>query len=385
MKMGQRAIVLGFLLAAGQNSSYGQDQTWADALDTRIDETYADPKYRGFDFWIGEWHMKWRSRLAGELYHQKDGSWTHQRVFPILGGKAIVELAWDRDKPGEASQRGFSIRYFDQERQRWVMAQNWPSQSNTGLAFLDQLIGDEHLGRMTVYSVSPRRASDGTIINDHRRYNFTDIREGVSFRWDGSNTSDKGATWTTWSIVDALRQRDLDPYGAAGTSLPGVHNKLLCTSEPHGAANFLEGNWQGTVRDASGERSARLTAGLLLDGCGVAASLQTEEVRTFMTFGFADRFKNWVIFKLDDQPGTAHKYYVSKTMGTGATFVRSSALEIKDEFTPYYNPAHFEPEGALSRMVWTQLDKTTIAFRDEHRSAADTEWQVAREYKLSRQ
>lgn len=370
----------GFL--AGSNA---QERSWADALDARITERYADPKYRGFDFWIGEWHMNWRSQPAGEFYHQKEGTWTHQRVFPILGGKAIIELAWDRDKPEEASQRGYSIRYFDEARLRWVMAQNWPGQSNNGLAFLDQLIGNEHLGRMTVYSVSPRRLLDGTIANEHRRYNFTDIREGKSFRWDGSNTKDKGATWTTWTVIDALRQRDLDPYGAAGTSFPGVHNKLLCTSKPHGEFNGLEGVWQGTVKDADGESPAILSAGLLEDGCGVAASLEASGTRTFMTFGYADRFKNWVIFRLNDQPGTAHSYYVSKTAGDNAAFLHASALEIKDEFTPYYDQTHFEPAGALSRMVWTQMDAKNLVFQDQARHAVGEKWQMVKDYKFVRQ
>lgn len=371
------------LLVLG-NGATAQERSWADALGTQVTQPYSDPKHRGFDFWIGEWNMNWRSRLEGELRHQPKGSWTHQRVFPILGGKAIVELAWDRDAPETASQRGFSIRYFDEARERWVMAQNWPSQSNQGLAFLDQLIGGEHLGRMTVYSVSPRRQPDGSIVNEHRRYNFTDIREGVSFRWDGSNTSDMGATWYTWNIVDAHRLRDLDPFGTAGTPFPGVHNNLLCAKEPHGAFDGLEGVWEGTVIEAGTESPARLSAGTLLDGCAVAAVLEAGGVRTFMTFGYADRYESWVSYRLDDRPGTEHSYHVAQSPGAGAVFVKADAVAIVDELTPYYIAENFTPADSLERTVWTEYSDTRIAFRDEYRATAEGAWQTRRTFSLRR-
>lgn len=84
--------------------------------------------------------MNWRSRPEGEFYHELDGSWMRHRVFPILDGKALVELAWDRDAPMEPGQRGFSIRYFDDSADRWVMSQNWPGPGNPGSAFVDQLV-----------------------------------------------------------------------------------------------------------------------------------------------------------------------------------------------------------------------------------------------------
>ncbi|MEO1137700.1 MAG: hypothetical protein AAFW68_14040, partial [Pseudomonadota bacterium] len=181
--------------APDAGSAAGSDATpaagarsWAEALGADIAAPYDAPQHRAFDFWIGEWEANWRGRPQGEFYHQKEGSWTRQRVFPVLNGKALIELAWARDNPNEASQRGFSIRYFDPARARWVMAQNWPSAGGQGSAFTDQLIGEEHLGRLTMYSITQRPGADGELVTQHRRYNFTDVRPGTSFRWDGSNT-----------------------------------------------------------------------------------------------------------------------------------------------------------------------------------------------------
>lgn len=205
------SLALG-LLTASVPAMSEESSTWADVLGAEIINDWRAIEHRAFDFWIGEWEMNWRPPADGQLRHQPEGSWTRQRVFPILGGKALIELAWARDNPHPPSQRGFSIRYYDPARERWVMAQNWPNATNTGTAFLDQLIGDAHHGRLTMYSITTRPDSDGNPRTEHRRYNFSDIRPGIGFRWDGSNTADFGATWYTWYVVDAYRKGDLDPF-----------------------------------------------------------------------------------------------------------------------------------------------------------------------------
>lgn len=384
--------IITFVLAAGscdantQNTSRGERElSWADVLNTEITDQWRSEEHRAFDFWIGEFEMNWRAPVEGAFEHQAEGSWTHQRVFPILGGKALVELAWARDNPEEPSQRGFSIRYFDVENDLWVMAQNWPNATNQGGAFLDQLVGGDHLGRLTMYSATRRPDGEGGFKQEHRRYNFADIRPGKSFRWDGSNTPDKGATWHTWYVVDAHRRSDLDPFGAAGTAFPGVHKEVLCADEPHGAYDNLQGVWQGSASDADGALSlARLSAGVLLDGCGVAAVLESDAGHTFMTFGYHPRLDYWVIYRLDDQPGTTHAYFVSKTAGEGAAFEESSVIKIKDEITPFVAEETFDTSTALRRTVWMTMNENEIAFTEETRGEPTEEWRVATEYRLQR-
>lgn len=369
----------------GASAAAQEDVTWADALNAKVEPAWSAPEHRAFDFWIGEWEMNWRDKPEGEFYHQKEGSWTRQRVFPILGGKALVELAWARDNPEEASQRGFSIRYFDPARERWVMAQNWPNENNQGSAFLDQLIGDEHLGRLTMYSITRRPADDGTIDIQHRRYNFTDIRPGLSFRWDGSNTRDEGATWYTWNIVDSHRRRDLDPFGSVGSSFPGVHEKTLCTEGPHGAFNGLTGVWEGMATDANGGAApVRLSAGVGLDGCGVLGSLELEDKTAFLALGFFERLGKWLTYYLDDRPGTKHAYYVADKAGEGAVFQHAPALTIKDEFTAYTLDEYFEPADSTRRIVWETISDSELVFREEARDGADDEWTIKTGYRLTK-
>ncbi len=362
-----------------------ENATWADALGAQIESEWQAPEYRAFDFWIGEWEMNWRPRSDGALAHDAEGSWTRQRVFPALGGKALIELAWARDNPEQAGQRGFSIRYFDPVRDKWVMAQNWPNQSSNGSAFVDQLIGREHLGRLTMYSATRRANPDGTFQPEHRRYNFADIRPGMSFRWDGSNTPDRGANWYTWYVVDAHRHRDLDPYGAAGTPFPGVHEHSLCTQPPHGSFNPLQGNWAGTVSDADGQTSqAAMAAGILLDGCAVAAVLSTNTRRIFTTLAYSDRFERWISYQLDDRPGTAHSYLLSPTAGEDAVFEAAPGLSIVDELTPYSQEESLNTDQALHRRIWQTIAQDRIEFFDEIRTTPSDHWTVSAEYRLQR-
>jgi hypothetical protein len=236
-----------------------------------------------------------------------------------------------------------------------------------------------------MYSVTKRRNKEGEIVSEHRRYNFTDIRPGVSFRWDGSNTPDEGATWFTWNIVDAHRRRDLDPYGVSGTSFPGVHQKNLCTDEPHGAFNNLEGVWTGEMTDAAGAVSpARYAAGLALDGCGVMGVLDAGGMKTFLAVGYHPRFEKWVFYRLDDQPGTPHGYFVSDEASEGAAFLHAPGLSIRDEFTAYNEPESYAPGDSLRRVVWETFNPEHISLRIESRAARDAAWQTQAVYSLEK-
>lgn len=372
-------------LLAMTQATGAQPRSWADALDAQVRADYSAPRHRAFDFWIGEWDVNWRSRVKDEFYHKKVGSWTRGRVFPILGGKALVEMAWSRDNPEQPSQRGFSIRYFNTEKERWVMAQHWPNPKGTGWAVLDQLIGGEHHGRLSVYSVTSQRLPDGSLRAEHRRYNFSDIRPGESFRWDGSNTSDFGVTWRTWTISEMHRLRDLDAFGEAGTAFPDVRNEHLCPEEPHGSLDLLEGVWEGTLTDQSGARQrSKLTAGKMLDGCAIAAVLEDQGRRTFMTFAYADIFGYWFNYRLDDQPGSAHTYYLSKAVGSGATFDHAPELAISDEFTQYVSKDILSELTPMSRSVYETISDNRLIWREESRQAPGRDWQTMRRYDLRR-
>ncbi len=378
--------LLGFCTLAASGANAQEPATWADALGVEITGEWESAEYRAFDFWIGEWEMNWRPPVAGQLEHQAEGSWTRQRVFPILGGKALVELAWARDNAEQPSQRGFSIRYYDPGRERWIMAQNWPNASNTGSAFVDQLIGEKHHGRLTMYSIVRRPNANDEIKTEHRRYNFSDIRPGIGFRWDGSNTADLGATWYTWYVVDAYRLRDLDQFHPAGTAFPGVHSEALCEAEPHGAFDALQGVWTGTATDAADDvSSATFAAGVLIDGCGVAGVLDANSIKTFITFGYVDRYEHWLSYSLDGRKTTPHRYMIAARAGDVTTFTEAPDLTIKDEFALFSGPEFLDTSAALARRTLEAHDDDTLLIREERRASADKPWMLELTYRLQRQ
>ena len=379
-------LLIGFCAMAAADANAAGSRTWADALGAEISDEWRSADYRAFDFWIGEWAMNWRPPVVGQFEHQAEGSWTRQRVFPILDGKALVELAWARDAPEQPGQRGFSIRYFDPQRGRWVMAQNWPNPSNTGTAFLDQLIGNAHHGRLTMYSAARRIGADGNPVNEHRRYNFSDIRPGIGFRWDGSNTGDLGATWNTWYVVDAHRLRDLDEFRAAGSQFPGVHSEALCDTEPHGALDRLQGVWLGKVTDATGDESrARFSGGVLLDGCGVAGVLEAKSVRTFVTFGYVDRYAQWFSFSLDSRKATTHQYLAAESAGDVTVFTDAPRLTIRDEFARYNGEDFLGTADGLLRRTLDLTEAGQLSIREERRSSPEQPWSAHLTYHLKKQ
>ncbi|NIQ57390.1 MAG: hypothetical protein GWN71_29570, partial [Gammaproteobacteria bacterium] len=80
---------------------------------------------------VGEWDVNLRVR-------QDDLSWADEvrsvaRIYPILRGKAMLELWSDRRRDGI---KGYSLRYFDVARQEWVIWLNWPGPDRSGSSSL---------------------------------------------------------------------------------------------------------------------------------------------------------------------------------------------------------------------------------------------------------
>jgi hypothetical protein len=358
---------------------------WDEVLDTEIRAEWSGA-HREYDFWIGEWEANWRGREEDGLHHVADGRHLRHLVFPVLGGKAIVELAQPMDQPaGEAAGRGFSIRYFDEARERWVMAQHWPNPQFDGVAFLDQLTGRSDHGRIMVYSSALRQTSDAenpTI----RRYQFSDIAAD-RFRWDGANTTDNGASWTTWMVVDFDRTGPQPDLPLTSEAFPGQDGDLLCASAPHGALDGLEGVWTGTALSPDGSSEpARLTGTRMLDGCGILVVFERPEsgYLSFTFWSYAPLFERWFALYLNNQPGEGHRYYAGPEAAEGAWFGALPGAAIADETTPFIRNAAGDASEAPARIGWTTLENDHVVFRVEVRGG-DGEYAMRREYGMRRE
>ncbi len=213
------------------------------------------PEARQFDFWIGEWNVNLRIR-------QDDGTWEDQvrstaRIYPILGGKAVLELWSDSREDGI---KGFSLRYFDTARGEWVLWLNWPGPNRSGSS---SLAGKFRHGRGEFFAT--RRGPDGTETTS--RYTFSDITAN-SLRWDDAFSTDGGLTWRHGWIMEFSRTAAKPTLAEEGGPAHTFHEGERCDAPEFRKYEFLSGRKAGSV-EAGGSGAVTITGHRVLDGCAV--------------------------------------------------------------------------------------------------------------------
>lgn len=249
---------------------------------------------RAFDFWVGEWDVNLRIR-------QDDGTWPDQvqataRVYPILGGKAILEL-WSDERV--AGIKGYSLRYFDTTRDEWVLWLNWPGPNRSGSS---SLAGSFRHGRGEFFSTTTNPDGEETI----SRYTFSDITP-ESLRWDDAFSSDGGRSWTHGWIMEFSRSGPRPSLAPEGGPAHTFHGGTRCDDEAFRRYEFLTGRNTGAI-EAGGSGPVTITGYRILDGCALMTfagpSSDPERAWGFslLTFNtFADRYE---LTTLTSQPGT---------------------------------------------------------------------------------
>ena len=179
---------------------------------------------------------------------------------------------------------------------------------------------------------------------------------------------------------------DLDQFRPAGSAFPGVHSEVLCEAEPHGAFDALQGVWRGTATDATGDESyATFAAGILVDGCGVAGVLDAKSIKTFVTFGYVDRYEHWLSYSLDSREATPHRYMIAAHADNETTFTEAPDLAIKDELTLFSGTEFLDTSQGLARRIWKFVGDDKLLIRDEQRASSVDPWTLALAYRLQRQ
>ena len=160
--------ILGVVVAAMLTSSPVSAQTPANAA-----APCTAPKYRQFDFWIGEWDVTTpQGQAAGS-----------SRITVILGGCVILEEWTGAAGPS----RGQSFNIFDARTRRWH--QTWVDNGGLLAQFDGGLLDD---GSMRMEGTGQPANGKPT----RSRMTFTPLPDGrVRQLWE--NSADEGATWTT--------------------------------------------------------------------------------------------------------------------------------------------------------------------------------------------
>lgn len=243
---------------------------------------------RQFDFWVGEWDVNLRTI-------QEDASWkdtlrSEARIYPILDGKAVLEL-WNAEHI-----KGFSLRYFDVAKSKWVLWLNWPGRNRSGSSSLE---GEFRHGRGEFTSNSTDAEGKETI----QVYSFNDITP-TSLRWDDSYSTDGGRTWAHQWIMEFSRQADVPTLAAEGGEEHTFVTGDRCDLGEFRRYEFLAGARTGVVASDGDETAAGLKGYRVLDGCAVLLFLDWEGGKRFaqLTYNtFASRFE---LLDLDAEPGS---------------------------------------------------------------------------------
>ena len=286
-----------FALTLWACSIYGQSNHYTEA--------FADKKHRQFDFWIGVWDVNLR-------IHQEDGSWEDQikseaHIYPILDGKAILEL-WN-ETSREEGIKGFSLRYFREDLQKWELWLNWPGPNRSGTSSLN---GQFRHGRGEFFST--QMVDDSTELIS--RYTFCDITKN-SLRWDDAYSRDGGKTWSNNWIMEFNRKKQNPPTVSFDRKLNTYTEGGRCTEEGFLPLKRWVGEFTGEVEYLSDGKWKKTQATLrgypILEGCSVIHFLAFKRNgETFKSFGF--HTYNTYINKLeydylDNQPGSTFQSF----------------------------------------------------------------------------
>lgn len=210
---------------------------------------------RQFDFWVGGWSVNLRVRQPDMTWSDEHSA--HARIYPILSGKAVLEL-WSEDQVDGI--KGYSLRYFDTARDEWILWLNWPGENRSGSSSLS---GSFRHGRGEFFASSV--GQDGTETTS--RYTFSDITPR-SLRWDDAFSTDGGETWRHSWIMEFTRTTErvsLPPDGGAAHT---YHDGERCDAPEFRRYEFLAGRKDGQVV-AGGEGPVTITGYRVLDGCAV--------------------------------------------------------------------------------------------------------------------
>ena len=242
------------------------------------------PKDRQFDFWVGEWDVNLRIK-------QPDQQWLNQvksvaKIYSVNGGRAILELWNDQRQQGI---KGFSLRYYDWKKEKWVLWLNWPGPNASGMSSLQ---GEFRHGRGEFFS------GKGDTLT---RYSFSDITP-YSLRWDDAFTKDGGKTWSHGWIMEFNRtaQEPAWPEGEEGHT---YDQGGRCNLPGFDVFRGLVGTWTGEVEKKVGDDWQKGTASMkgfgILQGCAVL-NLTTEEFNGEKHEDFSIKTFNTYAQKLSD-------------------------------------------------------------------------------------
>jgi hypothetical protein len=212
------------------------------------------PESRQFDFWVGEWDVNLRILQDDGSWQDAVGSTAH--VYPILSGKAVLEL-WSDDR--QAGIKGYSLRYWNVSEAHWDLWLNWPGMNRSATG--SPLTGTFRHGRGEFFARG--RAADGS--TRATRYTFSDVSP-TSLRWDDAVSTDGGRTWSANWIMEFTRTAAKPALPPGGGPALTWHDGSRCDDPHFRAYEFLSGRHENAAAE---DGPYAITGYEILDGCAL--------------------------------------------------------------------------------------------------------------------
>lgn len=262
-----------------------------------ISDTWNFPQARQFDFWIGEWKVQNRFKQADNSWQDQGGA--RVEIFAVLNGKAIMEF-WNGTARDWKETKGFSLRYFDPETEKWQLALNWPQKDNGGFFFLE---GEFRHNRGEFFSEHQNQNGEPVI----NRYTFADISDST-LRWNDGTSLDGGKTWETKWIMEFSRTADTPDWPAIDESFHTYDNDKWNTTDEGKQFDYLPGHWTGTLEmdgvDNGTTRNIEMNVWPVLNGIAYLVELHATDGDRFseiMMLTYRDMNKLWLLLGLDSR------------------------------------------------------------------------------------
>ncbi len=280
------ASALLVLLLTGAAAAVGASERVM-APPERAYSPFSDDPHRQFDFWIGEWDVI--LRMQQEDLSFQDTIRSRASIYSILDGKAILEL-WD-----SGPIKGYSLRYYDPSKEKWVLWLDWPSANRANKSVLE---GEFRHGRGDFHTSFTN--AEGTEL--HGRYSFNDITP-FSLRWDDLWSKDGGKSWAhNWRME--WSRRAVDPeWPIARDRVPTFVDGSRCDDPAFRPYEALVGSWRSD--------GAALDAYRVLDGCAVMAFFEQGATEEFLIFTWVGAKERWEVDVVDQRRDSPLARYAS--------------------------------------------------------------------------
>ena len=243
-------------------------------------------KQQQFDFWIGEWDVN--LRVLQEDLSWKDQHQSTARIYPILGGKAILEL-WSENEDGI---NGYSLRYYNPNKDKWDLWLNWAGKNRSGTRGMECIF--RH-GRGECFS--EQQINDTT--NLVSRYTFSDISAN-RVRWDDAFSRDGGKTWSNNWIMEFSRKAKIAPAVKDQKNLLTYFAGNRCDLPEFKVLKEFSANHQN---------NSNLHLHNILDGCIVIGFIDKDEQQAFFTLTYNTYASVYELTFLDNQYDSALTLY----------------------------------------------------------------------------